>query len=76
MKTKLLGYTNMTKRKGKVIFILTDGAKNVIGQSCQVAYLYDELSDKVTDSSIGKNINLVYGSGYNGKAFLADVVID
>lgn len=75
MKTKLLGFCEMKKRKGKVIFLSCEGQSGVVGNACKIEYLYDTLSDKITASSIGHEVSLVYNAGYNGKAFIADIVI-
>lgn len=75
MKTKLIGFCEMKKRKGKVIFLLVDGQTGTTGQACKVDYLYDAMADKISAACIGHEINLVYNAGYNGKAFIADVVV-
>lgn len=75
MKTKLIGYCEMKKRKGKVIFLQIDNQNGVTGQACKIEYLYDALSDKINGSSIGHEVSLIYNSGYNGKAYISDVVI-
>ena len=74
-KTKLVGYVEMKKRKGKVLFIEGHGASAVVGVSASVEYVYDELSDKVTEESVGKEIEIHYVKGYSGKAQIADLVI-
>lgn len=75
MKTILKGYCEMRKKTGKVIFLEVQGANNVVGIKTETQYLYDDLSKVVNENSIGKEIQLVYSAGYNGKAYVSDVVI-
>lgn len=75
MKTKLLGFCEMKKRKGKVIFLSCEGQAGVVGTACRIDYLYDDMSDKISNNSVGHEIQLMYNAGYNGKAFISDVVV-
>lgn len=76
MKQKIVGFIEMTKRKGKVVFVLIDNAgEKVVGMTTDKIFLYDEVSEKITKNVIGKEIEVVYGRGYNGNAFVSDVII-
>ncbi|MCM1181667.1 MAG: hypothetical protein NC347_15550 [Clostridium sp.] len=72
---KLIGYVPMKKRTGKVLFVTEKGASPVVGQSCDKVFVYDELSNRITENSIGHDIVINYSRGYNGNAYVADVVI-
>lgn len=75
MKTKLIGFCEMKKRKGKVVFLTVEGQNGVNGTACKVEYLYDAMSDRITARDIGHELQLVYNAGYNGKAFISDIII-
>lgn len=72
---KLIGFMDMTKRKGKVIFISEKIDKGGTGEKSDKLFLYDDLSDKVKPDSVGKEIQITYGRGYSGNAYVADVII-
>lgn len=75
---KLMGYMPMKKQTGKVLFVLEqpDRQTNLVGQSCDKVFVYDALAEKITEKSIGHEIKVLYDRGYNGKAFVADIVIN
>ena len=75
MKTKLMGFCEMKKRKGKVIFLSVEGQNGISGTSCKIDYLFDSLSDRISARDIGHEVQLIYNAGYNGKAFISDIVI-
>lgn len=75
MRVKLIGYSEMKKKKGKVLFVVQDRAEGVTGQSCDRVFLWEELSDKIKPESVGKDIDVVYGMGYSGKAYVADITV-
>lgn len=73
---KIIGYCPMTKKMGKVVFVTEkSNSDKVIGSSCDRLFLYDDLSGKINENCIGKDIEVVYGRGYNGNAFVSDVII-
>lgn len=75
VKTVLKGFCEMKKKTGKVIFLEVEGFNGVHGVKTETQYLYDDLSTRINDSHIGKEIQLIYGAGYNGKAYVSDVII-
>lgn len=72
---KIVGYIPMKNRKGAVVFVENDGVEGVHGKTVDKLFLYDDLADKVTDSSIGHECNVDYGCGYSGKAFITGITI-
>lgn len=73
--TKIVGFVQMSKRKGAVVFVETDGGEAVHGRAVDKIFVYDDLSDKITDSSIGHEVDVAYGCGYNGKAYVSGITI-
>ncbi len=71
---KVIGFVPMKKTEGKVVFVTEQGRGTVVGQSCDNLYLYGEVSKKVTEQTVGKEIDVLYGRGYSGKAYVADVI--
>lgn len=73
---KVIGFIEMTKRVGKVVFVedVTPNEK-VVGTSCDKIFLYDDISKKITKECLGKTIEVLYNRGYNGTAFVSDVII-
>ena len=75
-KSKITGFCEMKKRKGKVVFTMDEeSAQHIVGLSTDKLFLYDDVSDKVTKESLGKYIEPVYNRGYNGSAVITDVII-
>ncbi len=73
---KLIGFCEMKKTDGKVLFLVDDyKSEKVVGQTCKTEYLYGDVSHKINSSCVGKEISLLYGRGYNGKAFVTDITI-
>ena len=72
---KVIGFVPMKKKEGEVVFVTEQGRGTVVGQSCENLYLFGEVSKKVDEHSIGKEIEVLYGRGYNGNAYVADVTI-
>lgn len=52
-----------------------EGKSPVVGQSCEKVFLFGEISKKIDNRSVGKEVSFSYGCGYNGKAFVADVTV-
>lgn len=72
---KLIGYAEMKKTEGKICFVVEDRKSPVVGQSCEKVFLFGDVSKKINNNSVGKEVSFSYGCGYNGKAFVADVTV-
>lgn len=72
---KLVGYTSMQKKKGKILFIEQDGGDSVIGKVTDKIFLFDDLSDKIKPEHIGHELAVTYGMGYSGKAYVSDLAV-
>ncbi len=72
---KLVGYVEMKKKTGKVLFVEQDGSSECVGKSVDKIFLFDELSKKITKDSVGHELVVSYACGYNGKAYVCDVVV-
>ena len=70
----LVGFTEMKKTKGKVLYLVSDNGASV-GKSVSTEFIYNEVSDKITPACIGKEIDFAYGRGYSGKAYIIDVFV-
>lgn len=73
---KLIGYVEMQKKHGKILFVTEKGSNKVVGDTCDKIFLFEDVADKVNESHIGKNISVSYGCGYSGKAYVADITIN
>lgn len=73
--SKLIGYCEMKKTEGKICFVTDAGKAPVVGDSCEKIFLFGDVSKKITNGCIGHDVTFVYGCGYNGKAYVADVTI-
>lgn len=71
---KLIGFNNMKKTEGKVLFLVCENGAHV-GKACEMEFIYGEASKKVTEACIGRDIVLLYEKGYDGKARVSDVNI-
>lgn len=73
---KLLGFIEMKKTEGKVLFVAEENAGGaVVGHSTDKLFFYGDNSKKINASCIGKEITCDWQKGYDGKARLADVYI-
>ena len=73
---KIMGYCEMKKTEGKVVFVaINENNNGIVGNSCDKLFIYGEVSKKITKDSIGKIIELSYGRGYSGRAYVSDVNI-
>ena len=72
---KIVGYVPMKKRKGTVVFVEKDGIEGVHGKTTDKLFLYEDMSDKITDNSIGHECTVYYGCGYSGQAYISDIII-
>lgn len=73
--SKLIGFCEMKKTEGKICFVTEKGKTPVVGDSCEKVFLFGDVSKKINDGCIGREVSFVYGCGYNGKAYVADVTI-
>lgn len=69
---EILGFRSMTKKKGKVVFIARP-SHGTVGREVDKFFLFDDLSDKVNESHVGKECTLLYDRGYNGNAIVVDI---
>jgi len=72
---KLIGYAEMKKTEGKICFVTEEGKSTVVGQSCDKVFLFGDVSKKIDNRSVGKEVSFSYGCRYNGKAFVTDVTV-
>lgn len=72
---KLIGYAEMKKTEGKICFVTEEGKSPVVGQSCEKVFLFGDVSKKINNNSVGKEVSFSYGCGYNGKAFVTGVTV-
>lgn len=71
---KLVGFIEMKKKKGKVLFVVDEEKRSgVTGYTTDKLFIYDDLADKVNASSVGKKVSVFYTAGYNGKAYITDI---
>lgn len=71
---KLVGFYEMKKKKGKVLFVVDEKKRNgVTGYTTDKLFIYEDLADKVNASFIDKKVNVFYTAGYDGKAYIADI---
>lgn len=75
MKVKLTGFIDMKKRKGKVLFCILPEQSGVVGLPVEKYFIYNDLSDKISSSSIGKEFTIVWGN-YNGNAIVQDLIFE
>lgn len=73
--SKLIGFVGMKKTEGKICFVTDAGEAPVVGDKCEKVFLFGDVSKKITNECIGCDVTFVYGCGYNGKAYVADVTI-
>lgn len=72
---KLVGYVEMKKKVGKILFVERDDVEECVGKTTDKIFLFDDLSQKIKPDSVGHEVVVSYGCGYNGKAYVADVVV-
>lgn len=74
---KLIGYVNMKKQEGKILFVTDDSDRtgNVVGESCDKVFVFGEEARGITNASIGHDIVISYRCGFNGRAYVAAVDI-
>lgn len=72
---KLVGYVEMKKKVGKVLFVKLDGSKAIIGEATDKIFVFGDLSKKINSESVGHELLISYDCGFDGKAYIADVVV-
>lgn len=72
---KLVGYVEMKKKVGKILFVERDNDEKCVGNATDKIFLFGDLSQKIKPDSVGHEVVVSYGCGYNGKAYIADVVV-
>lgn len=72
---KVVGFIEMKKKTGVIVFVEQDGIDNVHGKSTDKLFIYEDLAKKITDNVIGHEISVAYGCGYSGKAYISDITI-
>ena len=72
---KLVRYVEMKKKVGKILFVEQDGVDGCVGKTTDKIFLFDDLSQKIKPDSVGHEVVVSYSCGYNGKAYVADVVV-
>ena len=72
---KVVGFIEIKKKTGVVVFVEQDGTEAVHGKSTDKLFIYEDLAKKITDNAIGHEISVAYGCGYSGKAFISDITI-
>lgn len=73
---KLIGFVEMQKKHGKILFVTEKGSGKTAGDTCDKIFLFEDVADKVNETYIGKNISVSYGRSYSGKAYVADITIN
>lgn len=65
---EIIGYTEMKKTKGKVVYVMDSTKRDwVVGSTADKEFVYGDISDKVTPDSIGRQVEFEYAKGYNDK---------
>ena len=73
---KLVGFIEMKKTVGKVLFVVEEYAGGaVVGHATDKLFFYGDNSKKINAECIGKDLECLWSQGYNGKALLSDVNI-
>lgn len=74
---KLVGYCEMKKTEGKVLFLVDEEKyEHIVGCATDKAFVYGDLSKKIERGTIGKNLKFQWKKGYNNKARLVDINIE
>lgn len=73
---KLVGFIEMKKTVGKVLFVVEENKGGaVVGHSTDKLFLYGDNAKKITANHIDKELETIWGQGYNNKAVLVDINI-
>lgn len=69
---EIIGIKSMTKKKGKIIYIAKP-LNGVVGRVTDQLFLFDDMSDKVKESDVGRQCTIFYDVGYGGRAIVVDI---
>lgn len=73
---KLVGFCEMKKTVGKVLFVVEENVGGVVvGHSTDKLFFYGDNSKKINAGCIGKDLEPCWTQGYGGKALLSDIHI-
>lgn len=72
---KLVGYVEMKKKVGKILFVKLDGSEPIIGEATDKIFVFDDLSKKIKPESVGHELVVSYACGFNGRAYISDIVV-
>lgn len=73
---KLVGYCEMKKCEGKVLFLVEEKKQDhIVGYATDKAFVYGDLSKKIERGTIGKELKFQWEKGYDNKARLVDINI-
>lgn len=83
MTSTVVGYKQFKSKKGmdcNVLVLTTDftpaeNARGNYGKGVQEVFLTDEIAQKITPDSIGKQVQLNYTIGAGGRPYLEDVTV-
>lgn len=74
---KLVGYCEMKKTEGKVLFLVEEKRQeHITGYATDKAFVYGDLAKKIERSTIGKELRFQWEKGYDNKARLVDINIE
>lgn len=75
--SKLVGFKKMTKKEGVVLFLTNEPVmgSGTVGLETSVEFFFGDGSNKIKESSIGRDVELVFTKGFNGRAVLSDVMV-
>lgn len=71
---EIIGIRSMTKKKGKIVYIAKP-SQGVVGRVTDQLFLFDDLSDRVSESDVGKECVVSYDVGYNGRAVVSGIEV-
>ena len=72
---KLVGYVEMKKKVGKVLFVKLDGSRPIIGEATDKIFVFGDLSKKIKPESIGHELVVSYTCGFDGRAYISDISV-
>lgn len=70
---EIIGFRSMTKKKGKIVYIAKP-SQGAVGRVADQIFLFDDLSDKINESCVGKQCTILYDVGYGGRAIVVDII--
>jgi hypothetical protein len=78
---RLIGFKKGTTKEGKsftILHLMDDFSENekrygAVGSSTTTEWVFEKLSDEVTEKLIGKDVDISYGKSASGKAYVQAV---